>query len=488
MSHENVAGDWWTVQNQMLQKKHAEGMHALAQQHDVERLRLALAGARRAVFDWTLSDDRIVWESASEIFSLHPNRARLECGEGLRAWIGTEGRARLADVVGSRSSQDTLFELEFEVASAMGAGWLEMRGLRMPTMDGAAERLIGSIEIVTEKRRELQRLSYLATRDELTGHLNRTSLRGELASAIEAAKAEGRNCAFVVASIDRLALINDTYGFDAADEVILACGERLAQSLRGRDVIGRTAGNKLGMILVDCKQTELPRIAERLRSAVRRHVIDTRAGQVSATISVGAVLLPSGAASSQEAMLRAEESLDRARSSGRNGFHLYAKSLQHEHARKKLMAVADEVVQALNDGRLVFAYQPVVDAHNRAPQKYECLLRMRRPDGTVASAGEFIPAAEQLGLVRLVDRRALEMAVAQLHAHPQIHLTVNVSGTTSADSAWLHAFIAYVKANKTVAERLTVELTETAALDHFEDNAQFVSQLRELGCQVAIDD
>src|SRR4029077_819627 len=100
--------------------------------------------------------------------------------------------------------------------------------------------------------------------------------------------------------------------------------------------------------------------------------------------------------------------------------------------------------------------------------------RMVRPDGTVATAGQFIPAAEQMGLVRLVDRRALEMTIAELHANPSISLGVNVSGTTAADTAWLTTFIDYVRANNAVASRLLVELTETAALHHFEESAQFV--------------
>jgi EAL domain-containing protein (putative c-di-GMP-specific phosphodiesterase class I) len=157
-------------------------------------------------------------------------------------------------------------------------------------------------------------------------------------------------------------------------------------------------------------------------------------------------------------------------------------------ARLRLMGIADEVVSALKGNRLAFAYQPIIEASTRKVSHHECLLRMIRPDGTIATAGQFIPAAEQMGLVRLVDRRALEMTIADLYAHPTIVLGVNVSGTTAADSAWLTTFIDYVRANGTVAPRLIVELTETAALHHFEESAQFVSQLRDLGCRVAIDD
>jgi EAL domain-containing protein (putative c-di-GMP-specific phosphodiesterase class I) len=115
-------------------------------------------------------------------------------------------------------------------------------------------------------------------------------------------------------------------------------------------------------------------------------------------------------------------------------------------------------------------------------------VRLRRKDGSIALAGDFVPAAETLGLVRMVDRRALEMAVAQLYAHTDVRLSINVSGTTAGDPSWLQSFITYVRENRAVAERMTVELTETAALHAFEDNARFVSRLRDMGCRVAIDD
>ena len=476
------------MQGQTLPKKPVDSIRALADAHDAERLRLAIAGAREAVFDWTMADDRIGWDGDTDLLSEHADIDRLRRGEVFRLWIGEAGRKHLDGVLSDTAPKETTFEFEFEAASAMGAVWIEMRGLRLPGPQGCAERLSGVLRVVTETRREAQRLTYLATRDELTGHLNRTSLRTELSGVIEAAKAEQRNCAYLVASVDRLAMINEAYGFGAADEVIVTVGERIAATLRETDIIGRIAGNKLGVILGNCGEREIALVAERLRCAVRSDVITTRTGTVAATISVGAVWLPSGASSSQEAMLRAEEALDHARASGRDGFAVYVKSPQRETARLRLMTIADEVVAALNEKRLVFAYQPIVDAKTRKPVHHECLLRMIKPDGAVVTAGLFIPAAEQLGLVRLVDRHALEMAVACLHANPSASLAVNVSGTTAGDPSWLQSFVTYVRANRHVAKRIIVELTETAALNDFEEIARFVASLREMGCKVAIDD
>ena len=474
--------------SQTLPKKPVDGIRALAAAQEVDRLRLAVAAARQIAFDWTLVDDRIAWDGDHEILSLHTDPNRLYRGDGFRRWMSPAGRERLMEILTDTTPQDTSFELEFEAASAMGQVAFEMRGVRVADAAGGTERLAGILRVVTEHKREAQRLIYLATRDELTGHLNRTSLRAELALVIEQAKAEERSCAYLVASIDRLAMINEAYGFGAADEVIVAVGERISSTLRGSDVIGRTAGNKLGVILGKCSEREIAVVAERIRAAVRSEVIGTRTGTVSATITVGAVFLPSGANSSQEAMLRAEEALDRARAAGRDGFAVYTKSPQRETARLRLMAIADEVVAALHENRLIFAYQPIIRADNKEPVHYECLLRMARPDGTIASAGQFIPAAEQLGLVRLVDRHALEMTVAQLRACPDVSLAVNVSGTTAGDPSWLQSFVGYVRAHQDIAPRIIVELTETAALNDFEESARFVTNLREMGCRVAIDD
>lgn len=469
-----------------LPRQSVESLHALAAVEDLERLRLAARAAAEAVFDWTIADDRIAWDGATEILSPFAHSNVLHRGSAFRTWIGTAGRERIEPIL--NGSKELVFDFEFQAVSAMETAWFEVHGAAMHGSRGNTERIAGVVRLVTERKRHAQRLTYLATRDELTGHLNRTTLRSELGRAIEQARNEERQCAYLVAAIDRLAIINEAYGFGAADEVIVAVSERLAVTLSDSDLIGRIAGNKLGILLSSCSQEEMSAIAERLRGVVRGEVISTRRGAVSATISVGAVLLPSSASSGQEAMLRAEEALDRGRRDGRNGYSVYAPSPQREMARLRLMSVADEVAAALSEKRLTFAYQPIVSAGTQIPAHYECLLRLVRADGSILQAGQFIPAAEQLGLVRQVDRRSLEMAVAELEAFPNITLAVNVSGTIASDQCWLESFVEYVREHKRVAPRLIIELTETAALNDFEEDTRFISNLRELGCKVAIDD
>jgi len=469
-------------------RKSVENLQALGAFGDLERLRLAARAAGEATFDWAIADDKVIWDGAAEILSPFSNPVALNCGAALLAWIGSSGRQHIEGLLSNSGNVQVLFDFEFHCTSAIETAWFEMRGVRVSNSRGTTERVAGIVRLVTERKHDAQRLTYLATRDELTGQLNRTTLRSELGLVIEKARKEEKQCAYLVAAIDRLAVINEAYGFGVADEVIVTVGERLTASLRDSDLIGRIAGNKFGIVLAACSEEEMSAIAGRLRGIVGNEVIATRRGTVSATISVGAVLLPWSASSGQEAMLRAEEALDRARAGGRDGFSVYTPSPQRETARLRLMAVADEVAAALRDDRLAFAYQPIVNAKDRLPVHYECLLRLVRSDGSIASAGQFIPAAEQLGLVRQVDRRALEMAVSELHAFPSISLAVNVSGTIASDRCWLESFVQYVRANEQVARRMLIELTETAALNDFEDGTRFISNLREMGCKVAIDD
>ena len=152
------------------------------------------------------------------------------------------------------------------------------------------------------------------------------------------------------------------------------------------------------------------------------------------------------------------------------------------------MELGEEVTVALKEDRLVFAYQPVVDAVSHEVRYYECLLRMLAPDGTVISAGAFVPVVEQLGLMRALDRHTLDLVVRDLENYSDVTLAFNISGVTAADRGWLRAIVTHLKDRRDLANRMIVEITETAALLDIDDTARFVSVLRDLGCEVSIDD
>jgi EAL domain-containing protein (putative c-di-GMP-specific phosphodiesterase class I) len=149
---------------------------------------------------------------------------------------------------------------------------------------------------------------------------------------------------------------------------------------------------------------------------------------------------------------------------------------------------ADEIVSALNERRILLAFEPVVETMSRRTAYYECLMRIRRGDDTLVPASAVIPVAERLGLVRLLDHRVLELLVSEMAAVPSLHASVNVSPATTTDPDWWSALGALLRAQSGIAERLIVEITESAVIHDIDDTRGFVARVKDLGCRIAIDD
>jgi len=354
--------------------------------------------------------------------------------------------------------------------------------------EGETRRMYGTMRFITHRKHNEAELKYLANHDELTGHFNRVRLREALDQAIKYSARYGVSGAFLVIGIDKLTIVNAAFGHELADNVILAIGRRLEENLRASDAIGRLGGDKFGIVLANCPETELVRACEKLLEVARTTEIDSPSGLIHVTVSIGAVDFTSTSHTTGDTMSKASMALQKAKLSGRDCFSIYSYSEEQRRTHRDNIVMAEQVKSAVRDGKLVFAYQPIVDAETRKPAFYECLMRKIEDDGTVRPAATFMPAVEKLGLVRLVDRRALELAVETLSTNPEISLAINVSGLTATDRSWLRGLVATLRGKPDVAQRLAIEITETAVLEDIDDCARFVLSLKDLGCRVALDD
>jgi diguanylate cyclase (GGDEF)-like protein len=318
--------------------------------------------------------------------------------------------------------------------------------------------------------------------------MNRHHLTEALESTLAQAVAQRTTCGFMLVAIDKLARLNEAYGFSVADEAINAVAKRLRAKMRGGDQLGRFSGNKFAIILNNCTLDDMEKAAERLVAGVRDDVVRTAAGPVAVTVTVGGVTAPRHAATVAEIQARAQEALDRAKAKRPGSYQIYRPNLEREALRRENVRAADEIVAALNERRILLAFEPVVDAATRQPAFHECLMRIRRADGTLAPTGDVIPIAERLGLLRLLDHRVLELLVNEMAAVPGLHASVNVSPTSTTDPDWWSALDAMLRAHGDVAERLIVEITETVAIQDIDDIRGFVTRLKNFGSRIAIDD
>lgn len=446
-------------------------------------------------YRWDFHSDTIEWAAnASDVLG-GADMAKLRKGRAFALHIDPEhAGARYDGVTGGPHAQPgaalpyTLhYRLLPEGRRKKTALWIEDMGVCFTDADGRPVLAQGTLRVVDDRRKH-DRAHFASGKDELTGLLNRTQLTEEVATLLSHAPSVPLGGAFLLAGVNDLTLINETYGFDVGDEVIAIVGKRLGRVVRGKDSIGRFSSNKFGIVLHDCNAKGVEAIARRLMAVAGDSIIDTSVGAVATTISVGAVLLPEHAANAQNAMGRALQALNTARASRGSQFSRYVPCERKETERQRNVAIADDIIRALNDRRMMIALQPIVTSRSHEPEFYECLLRMRRLDGSVVSASEFIPVAEQFGLSKLIDYRVLELAVDLLHTSPSIKLALNVSAATATDPQWMAALEGFTAKDRALTERLTIEITETTAISDVRAAVRFVSALKALGCRVALDD
>jgi diguanylate cyclase (GGDEF)-like protein len=450
-----------------------------------------------SAYVWDLTSDRITWESNAVSMLALSDGAAIATGAEFQSLIVPEHAGRRLDMMSAAlRAEPHARGIPYRVQYAVRPkGYRTDASLRLEEQgriwfgpNGKPDRARGILRVINERYLEEQRLLFRSDCDELTGQLNRIRLTEAIATVINRTDTNPHSSALLIAAVNNLAVINETFGFDIGDEVISAVGRKIKDRMRGGDVIGRLSSNKFGIIIQECGPGAIRVAAERFMKAVRETNVKTSACQISATISVGGLIIPDQAHTVQQAFNYGLLALEKAKTKRFDCFMAYEATPGAETSRRRNITIADEVIEALDDNRMRLVLQPMVRAKTGRADIYECLLRMEKPDGSLVSAGEFIPVAEQLGLSRLIDRRTLELSVALLKAHPELHLSLNVSGLTCTDHEWLVTLQRVTGSRSDILSRMIIEITETAAIQDLDQSINFVDTLKELGCRVAIDD
>lgn len=442
-------------------------------------------------YQWQIDTDVMTWSvNAPGVLGVDP--ARIGNGHDYARYVSTEGGQSRVDAIMQSRQRDPGNGVAYQVQYALkGEGttiWVEDTGRWFAGPDGRPQWAHGLLRRIDERHEAERRLTQLAKFDPLTGELNRPYLNEVLAATIDDVVRFRESCGFLLISIDHLGRLNDAYGFDVTEEVIAQVAKRVRARLRGKDHLGRFSGNKFGAILTRCTPDELAVAAERLLAGVRDEPFTTAAGPVAITVTIGGVNAPRHGRNVQEVESRALDALHAARAKRHGSFMAYRPNVEREAMRRESARATDEIVSALNERRIALAFEPVVDATSRDIGFYECLMRVYRPEGAIAHANEIIPIAEQLGLVRMLDYRVLELVVSELAEAPGLKASVNVSPASTVDPDWWNGLGALLRTNKGVAERLIIEITETAAIQDIDDARGFVTRVKDLGCRIAIDD
>jgi len=436
----------------------------------------ALGAAGDAAYAWHPDTGAMRWSPDARAVL---GAAAAPTREAFLARVAEEDRAGLLDRLRRHGETGAPFEIEYRLDRGQDVCWVQDRGTPCPGRGGG---VAGVLRVVTARKQLDARLARLVNYDDLTGHYNASRLREALDHAMARTRRYGATGAYLLAEIDDLGLLADAYGAEVTDAVVVAVGQQLDLCLRKSDVVGRVARARFGVVLDVCRKGDVDAIMAKIAAAVRGMTVDCDFGQLRVAVSLTAVNFPGVESSSAEVMARADARLrDRP----------WRPGAQHgagpDDVRSDL-AVAERLRWCLENDKIDLAFQPIVAAGSGEVALYECLMRPTGDGAVSPGVGQLMRVAERTGVVRQIDRRVLELAVDELEAEPGLNLALNVSGLTTSDPQWLRRLTGLVHGRADLASRLTVEITETAALHDVHETARFVATLRDVGCRVALDD
>jgi EAL domain-containing protein (putative c-di-GMP-specific phosphodiesterase class I)/GGDEF domain-containing protein len=303
-----------------------------------------------------------------------------------------------------------------------------------------------------------------------------------LATMNDRARESQEQAALILVSIENLAMIMSGYSMAVAEAVMEELMQLLRDRAGSRASVMRVQRDQFGLLLPGINDSAAERWCYDLEGAIRAYSYSSRYGELHCLSSSAYQMLPDLAAHPEEILGRALVILTEG--SGNDFAREDVSGADH----REEMGLANYLGQAIHEGRLRLAYQPVINARDGSVAHYEALLRLIAEDGAITSAGALIPVAERMGFIPMIDCIVLEKVVAELRLDAKVQIAVNVSNMTIQDSRWLKLLTELMTQTPEVAPRLSIEITETAVHGDLKHSARFCAEVQALGCMVALDD
>lgn len=347
-----------------------------------------------------------------------------------------------------------------------------------------AARLAG---IAIERRRAHDRLTHEATHDTLTGLANRHGLTATMGELLDAARARGHRVNVLFVDLDRLKRVNDALGHEAGDEVLRVVGDRLRHVVRAQDVVARFGGDEF--VIVPRRPLDERRVeqtARRIMRELERPVLLEGEEPVTVSASIGSVTIDPADTSVREALRRADLAMYEVKRHGGHGYRPYAAAGEKQVTWR--LRLEQELRGALERDELRVVYQPIVRVADGGVETVEALLRWDNERLGPVSPADFIPVAEESGLIVPIGEWVVRTACREVAPHPDVRVNVNLSPRQLADPGLDATVRSALRAAKLRPERLALEITETALLRADTQTAQALATLEELGIELVLDD
>lgn len=373
----------------------------------------------------------------------------------------------------------------------------------VPVMDTAAPIrsregfLMGAVLVfhdVTVTLNLARELTHQATHDALTGMPNRREFERRLQELLNRMDEPSGHHVVCYLDLDQFKIVNDTCGHVAGDELLRQVTQLMRGRLRAADTLARLGGDEFGLILQSCPLDRAVEVANQIRETIADFRFGWEGKSFSIGVSVGVIALEGSEHDLSQVLASADAACYAAKEAGRNRVHVYQANDSRLVEQKGQMQWVSRLQSALDDDRLRLYVQPIVPLHGDANGRvhYEVLVRLEE-DGKLVLPGAFLPAAERYGMMARIDQWVVNNTLAWLgdrlrHGRFDASLSINLSGASLSDERFRHGLRATLEHIQLPPGSVCFEITETAAVANLSKVVHFIGEVKQLGCEFALDD
>jgi len=370
-------------------------------------------------------------------------------------------------------------------------GFIETSISLQKDSSGKSTGFKGIVHDITERKRAEEQINYMATHDVLTGLPNRLMFNQLLIQAIRSAQRHKRQLAVFFIDLDRFKTINDSLGHEAGDRMLKEMARRFKRSLRADDVVGRLGGDEFVILTGEVDElSQIANVARKILSNVIKPML-LQGEECGVTASVGISIYPENGTDEQTLIKNADVAMYFAKEEGRNNYQFYSEDIQS--LSNKRMLIETNLRRALENNELSLKYQAKVNLKTGRITGVEALLRWKNPIIGLITPKQFIPVAEETGLIVPIGRWVMKTACAQNVAwqrqglHP-VCMAVNLSLRQLTDDRLLEDIKAALDESGMAPNLLELEITESMVIQNLEHMIEVLTNIKKMGVRLAIDD